>query len=356
LRQVAAADREGQLATWTAISKLAHPHLIRLLDSGRCEIAGVPLLYVAMERADGDLAEVLPERPLTAVEAREMLESAIDALAYLHEKGFAHGAVKPSNIMAVGEQIKLSSDSVTRDGEIAGDVWSLGATLVEALTQRPPDLTAEVSIPEPFASIARHCLAPDPRARWTVSQIASRLHGLEIATPAAPAPQPPRDKPRSRTPLYWIGGGAVAAIAIALMLGHQPRPSTAEPEHPAAAATPVPQPPPVAVAPDPQPPAVVTAPVAAPPPAGRAVNKSDAWYVVVATYAQQPDAEKRARAMTREWPDFKVEVYAPPLENKKPYYLVVVGANLSEQAATELRDRARSAGLAHDAYSTKFTR
>ena len=87
-----------------------------------------------------------------------------------------------------------------------------------------------------------------------------------------------------------------------------------------------------------------------------ASNKSGGWYVVVATYAQQPDADKRARSMTRQWPDFKVEVYAPPLENKKPYYLVVVGANLSEQAATELRDRARSTGMASDAYSTKFTR
>ena len=58
--------------------------------------------------------------------------------------------------------------------------------------------------------------------------------------------------------------------------------------------------------------------------------------------------------MARKWPKFKPTVYAPPLENQKPYFLVVLGSNLSQQAAEALKDRARSAGIARDAYITQF--
>jgi len=76
--------------------------------------------------------------------------------------------------------------------------------------------------------------------------------------------------------------------------------------------------------------------------------------VVAATYAQQKDAENRAHWMARKWPEFKTEVYSPPLQNEKPYYLVVIGSNLTQNAAAQLKDRARAAGLALDAYITHF--
>ena len=72
-----------------------------------------------------------------------------------------HGHIKPANVMAVGDLIKISSDGLCGAGESsrvlgatsiyaapeiadgggmspASDVWSLGMTLVEALTQSPP--------------------------------------------------------------------------------------------------------------------------------------------------------------------------------------------------------------------------
>jgi hypothetical protein len=76
--------------------------------------------------------------------------------------------------------------------------------------------------------------------------------------------------------------------------------------------------------------------------------------VVAATYAQQKDAENRAHSMARRWPQFKPAVLAPPLENQKPYFLVVLGSNLSQQAAEALKSQARSAGIARDAYITRF--
>src|ERR1700682_5595656 len=51
---------ELQLSRWRQAAAVFHPHLISLLDGGRCEIGGVPLLYVVMECAEENLAEVLP--------------------------------------------------------------------------------------------------------------------------------------------------------------------------------------------------------------------------------------------------------------------------------------------------------
>ena len=72
----------------------------------------VRLLYVVMEYAEENLSEILPQRPLSSAEARDMLPPVLDALAYLHGKGFVQGRLKPSNIMAVADQVKLSSDGL----------------------------------------------------------------------------------------------------------------------------------------------------------------------------------------------------------------------------------------------------
>src|ERR1700730_11351008 len=155
---------ELQLTRWRQAADLSHPHLISLFDGGRYEIDGVPLLYVVMECAEENLAQVLPSRALTPDEAREMLDSVLDVLAYLHGKGFVHGHIKPVNIMADdADQLKVSSDGLRRTGEAleragrrdeydppehapdafaavettstAGDIWSLGMAIVETMRQ-----------------------------------------------------------------------------------------------------------------------------------------------------------------------------------------------------------------------------
>ncbi|MFY9531014.1 MAG: TonB family protein [Candidatus Acidiferrales bacterium] len=204
-----------QLSRWAQAANLSHPHLIRLFQMGRCRLGGMELLYVVMEYADENLSQVLPFRPLTPAEARDMLEPVLDALAYLHGRGFAHGRMKPANIMAVADQLKISSDSLCPIGEWcgdarkprvydppeiasagnspAGDIWSLGMTLVETLTQcvavwdgtEQADPVLPQTLPAPFVDIAHHCLRRDPQRRWTVADVAMRLQ----ATPPAPAPQ-----------------------------------------------------------------------------------------------------------------------------------------------------------------------
>ena len=65
-------DGDAQVSLWKSIAKLSHPHLIQLFECGRCQIEGTRLLYVVMESADENLAEILPVRPLTPAEASEM--------------------------------------------------------------------------------------------------------------------------------------------------------------------------------------------------------------------------------------------------------------------------------------------
>jgi hypothetical protein len=366
LMQVETAESQRRLDTWAEISRLSHPSLIGLFESGYCEIEGVPLLYVVMERPEGNLAGVLPERALTDAEAREMLGSTLDALAYLQEHGFVHGGVNPSNVIAIGDEIKLASDCITRSGEArvrdesdlcpapelwdgtvssASDVWSLGVTLVQALTQRPPELVSAESsgavipksLPEPFFDIARHCLRQDPRSRWTVPQIIWRLRGPQRVVPIKP---PKRESPRSWIALYAIAGAITVAVVLMLLVGRD------------RGKTQIVAPPPAAV------PAPVSQRVEATPPEAprQPQAPSNNWFVVVATYAQQKDAEKRAQTMAGRWQRFKIEIYEPPVQNQKPYYVVVIGSNLSQKAAAALQERARTAGLARDAFITRFSR
>ena len=206
-------NAQAQLSRWRQAAKLSHPHLIRLFETGYCWLCNTELLYVVTEYAEENLSQVLPHRPLTPEEAGAMLKPVLEALAYVHGKGFVHGHIKPSNIMALDDQVKISCDGVCRLGEsrdgvwkpsvydppesagggisAAGDVWSLGMTLVETLTQGIPiwnraeqrELVIPETVPEPFLDIARHCLRREPQRRWTVAEIAARLRPTSPASP-----------------------------------------------------------------------------------------------------------------------------------------------------------------------------
>jgi TonB family protein len=262
-------DAQARVAGWAAATALSHPHLIRLFHSGRCEMDAAPFLYVVTEFADEVLAEILPERPLTPSEAREMLDPVLDALSYLHGKGFLHGRLKPSNIMAVGDQLKLSSDSLHAAGELvkhspalsvydapeaatgpispAADVWSLGVTLVEALTQHPPvwdrstdsEPAVPESVPEPFAGMARECLRRGPARRCTLSDVKARLEAARSLP--EPAGKPGRTAPAKLRVAGFIAAAVVmiAVIVILLTRSHQtPTPAEEQQSAPATAALP----------------------------------------------------------------------------------------------------------------------
>ena len=206
---------EAQLSCWTIAGALSHPHLIRIFGSGRCRLGGHPFLYVVMEYADQTLAQLLPHRAMTPDEARELLLPTLEALAFLHGKNLVQGQLKPTNVLVVDDRVKLASDTVrpagdsvaaiaepslydspeAKEGRIsaAGDVWALGVTIVEALTQRSPtwsDARREIvslpaALPPLFADIARRCLSRYPAGRPSITGLVAQIKRAGHA-PAAP--------------------------------------------------------------------------------------------------------------------------------------------------------------------------
>ena len=130
-----------------------------------------------------------------------MLVPTLDALAFLHRENWVQGQLKPANFLVVNDQLKLAVDTirpaavsrerVTRPtsydapeverGEIsvAADIWGLGVTLVEALTQYPPTWlhgrseppTLPTNLPAGFVDLVQRCLSINPADRPTVADL-----------------------------------------------------------------------------------------------------------------------------------------------------------------------------------------
>lgn len=251
------AEAERQVWQWKTASELRHPNLVRILTVGSSSSEGRELVYAVEEYAEENLAEIVPMRALTAEEVRGVLEAALGALEYVHGKGMALGRVRPASVLAAGDQIKLSSDSLRSAGELpqadnvydapevaangisaAGDVWSLGITLVEVLTQHVPAwdaarMSAPVvgeEVPEPFRGIARRCLEIEPAKRCGLREIRERLEARsadrEAASARAVEPVKEMVAPsvisatRESSPRwpYWLAAAVVAVGAIFLFL------------------------------------------------------------------------------------------------------------------------------------------
>jgi TonB family protein len=206
---------EKQLERWRDVAQLSHRHVLPMYQSGRCRLGEIDLVFAVMEFADETLAEILPQRALSTDEAQQMLEPVLDALVFLHQQGLVHGDVQPANILAVGETIKLSSDTIRPTGEsgesgsvqTSGDIYSLGITIVQALTQRSPlDTGASIGhaaeqLPAPFDEVVRHALDADPQLRWTAGAIAVRLNPASAAAVAAAAAASARTPQASAPPV-----------------------------------------------------------------------------------------------------------------------------------------------------------
>lgn len=269
---------EGQIWRWKTATTFHHPHLVGLLDSGNFELQGRNFLYVVMEYAEENLAQILPYRALSPDEVRELFVPALDALAFLHRENWVQGQLKPSNVLVVDDQIKLASDTIrpigmartapahssiydapeTDEGDVssAGDIWSLGVTLVEALTQYAPSWpdgkTAPAllpsNLPAEFRETIERCLSADPGDRPTVAELqvqtSPRGSSANVPAPAAnAAPAPNVGKPANpagseysaaAAPSARPSNPATAAASATPSAGSRPisdeaTPSTAEP-------------------------------------------------------------------------------------------------------------------------------
>src|SRR5882724_9179711 len=128
-----------------------------------------------------------------------MLAAVLPALDFLHENGLVHAGLRPSNIHATGDNVKLSADRILPAGESslawplaapfaapesvlfpAADIWSLGISLCETLTKdfparEPSGQFTLPDLPAPFAEIVRSALVEDATLRITLDQVRSLL-------------------------------------------------------------------------------------------------------------------------------------------------------------------------------------
>ncbi|WP_348261608.1 protein kinase [Telmatobacter sp. DSM 110680] len=206
--QMILADGEAAdsvLAQWTFTKGLSHPHILKILDAGRCVMDDRELVYVVTESSDAALSKIMRGGMLEAARTREIFNPVLSALLYLHDSGVIHGHVNPSTIQFASAKPKLSVADVLIAGsvrrKIAGaglydapelqhdivsavaDTWSVGLVMYEAMTDAPLSLDSVEngraqnvqSLPSPFREIVQDCLQLDPVRRCTIENILQRL-------------------------------------------------------------------------------------------------------------------------------------------------------------------------------------
>ena len=265
-------------------AKLAHPHILPLLDSG--EAGG--FLYYVMPYVEGEsLRQRLErEKQLPIEDALKIAQEVGDALSFAHLHDVIHRDVKPENIlfegghavvadfgiaravtaaggdrltetgMAIGTPVYMSPEQAAGSKELDGrsDLYSLGCVLYEMLagqapftgptvesvikqhlTAEPPNVTAiRPAVPADIVGVLARALAKTPADRFSpvgvfVEALAKRESAAVVATPM------PVTRPTHRS---WrlpalLGMVLVVVVGAALVVGRWIGPTPAgEPEHP----------------------------------------------------------------------------------------------------------------------------
>ena len=185
-------DEDELLKRWRQVADMHEANLIGIERFGQTDFDGVAITYALMEANDANLGDVLRERPLTLAETTQVARAVHAALSALHASGLVHEHIEPSNVLAVGETVKLRSDCVreciadiefnTPEGcaELRRrDVHNFGMLLLECLTLEKR-YNPGLNLPDVFRRMIPHMLD----GTWTLEQVG------QLLSPAAAAPAP----------------------------------------------------------------------------------------------------------------------------------------------------------------------
>ena len=272
--------REGRTA-----ARLSHPNIVQVYDAGEGDLEGQRVSYIVMEHVSGgDLKELIDAKGFLSGEELARLGSGVCAgLSHAHEKGIIHRDIKPHNILldetgrpkladfGIARALDVQGVTITgyylgtalysapeqlRGGETTpkSDIYSLGATLYQAATDRTPFsgtpievATQQVSeypispgaynpaLGEDLGSLIMECLEKDPARRPDAETLGYELsvagsgagRSRTYAAKPAPAQQAPRGtRSSARPPASTARFGrrrspivAAAAVALLLVLG-----------------------------------------------------------------------------------------------------------------------------------------
>lgn len=219
-------EREAQ-----TVAALKHPAILPLLAFGQHR----EHLYLAMPyMPGGSLALRLQQGTLSPQEASAILSRIASALDHAHAQGLVHRDLKPSNILfdaedqahladfgialqttagSVGHAVidgtpaYMSPEQCRPDADIdeRSDVYSLGATLTQMLTGRPPFsgdtplailaqhvhhsppalLSLNPNLPATLEPVINKALAKEPAARYQTAGALATAYHQALASPVA---------------------------------------------------------------------------------------------------------------------------------------------------------------------------
>eukprot|EP01125_Pyxidicula_operculata_P017905 TRINITY_DN6324_c0_g1_i3.p1 TRINITY_DN6324_c0_g1~~TRINITY_DN6324_c0_g1_i3.p1 ORF type:complete len:1458 (-),score=499.55 TRINITY_DN6324_c0_g1_i3:1446-5765(-) len=204
-------ELKGIMSEIKLLKKLEHPNIVKYVDSVQTDNS----LFIVLEFVEnGSLADITKEvgrfpEPLIVIYISQILEG----LDYLHEQGVIHRDIKGANILSTKDgTVKLADFGVATNttddtGHALGspywmapeiielngsstksDIWSLGCTIVELITGKPPyyDLDQMAALfrivqddcpplPEGISSICKDfltaCFQKEPLLRKSASEL-----------------------------------------------------------------------------------------------------------------------------------------------------------------------------------------
>jgi hypothetical protein len=403
-------DEEDILSRWRGVAAMDHPNILKLEEYGQVVIDETSLVYAVMEPVDANLGEIVSDQRLTLPDTRQIAASLSSVLEALHAHGFIHQHVRPVNVVAVGEVVKLQCDCICEapEGERGRqlkqrDVHDLAVVLLQALTkeQTLEAASSHLPLPAPFDQIVTRGI----RGEWGLTQIAAALEGTPIpqdtpgvavspdarvaARPHRSSPEPaetnqpnlfePTSTPdqtsvsevnevSAKSEEVELEGfpqriGRMAAVAAGLIvllivlltwyfLSRRPAIPVSTPKAASAPAadTGAKNSATATSSGTVENPANV-APLAAPVPQDKTASPRDQWRVIAYTYRREAQANKKVATLAQKYPELQPEVFRP---NGDGPYLVTVGGAMGKDEAFALTRKVRHEGLPHDTYAQNY--